>query len=142
MVGDAGLIRDEVVLRVELGGGGTRSPKENGDRNAGQEMRPHGLAPFSLRGPRRRSRSRPAAPLAARDHTTRRSAAKRRKVGIERSLDPDDSFPSCTAEGQNCRSGGSWRQSSRIAPDAQSERSPDRKSTRLNSSHGYISYAV
>src|SRR2546428_13790045 len=62
MVGDAGLIRDEVVLRVELGGGGTRSPKENGDRNAGQEMRPHGLAPFSLRGPRRRSRSRPAAP--------------------------------------------------------------------------------
>src|SRR2546422_7304901 len=35
-----------------------------------------------------------------------------------------------------------WRKQSRLADAARADSTGDRKSTRLNSSHGYISYAV
>src|SRR2546429_6948801 len=55
-------------------------------------------------------------------------------------------FRSPVAYAPGKKAGGTWRSAWATASGRWSERrratSPDRKSTRLNSSHGYISYAV
>src|SRR2546422_5327079 len=47
----------------------------------------------------------------------------------------------CNESAQPCASRANWERVSMNAP-TQSQKAQDRKSTRLNSSHGYISYAV
>src|SRR2546422_1306525 len=74
----------------------------------------------------------------------RRSALKRADEGREHTIDakmPAPVGPDSNGAGRDDRSGAhsvfeSRRRQSRRRPDL------DRKSTRLNSSHGYISYAV
>src|SRR3989449_7024317 len=57
-----------------------------------------------------------------------------------KTLGPTSSIPLFQRVGTSCRAMGRLRH--RLLDEWQSEVDEDRKSTRLNSSHGYISYAV